>query len=258
MTIDGPMGRLFVDDGGSGGMPVVFIHSLAGNTAQWAPQLSHARRTRRAIALDLRGHGRSDPPRDGRYDLDAYAADVQATLDALRVAQAVLVGHSLGGGVAVAFAGRWPERAAGLLLVDPIDDPSKRPADPGVEAFLSRLESAEYVTAITDYWTQILQHAEAGVRQRVLDDLKATPKQTVIGSTRAMSGFDAQSALAHYQGRILTITTPLNEFPSSLQNVVQGLPQEKVSDVSHWLHLDRPSEFNTRLDRFLSLVATQP
>jgi pimeloyl-ACP methyl ester carboxylesterase len=252
--IDGPAGRLFVDDGGDGLTPAVFIHSLAGNTTQWMPQLSHVRRTRRAVALDLRGHGRSDAPRDGRYDLDAYAADVHGALDALRIPRAVLVGHSMGGGVAVAFAGRWPEQAAGLLLVDPIDDPSKRPADQGFEAFLGRLEGPEYATVIADYWTQILQHGQPSVRQKVLDDLKRTPKETVIATMRAMSGFNAESALTRYPGPMLTITTPLNEFPNSLHNVVQGLRQEKMSDVSHWLQLDRPTEFNAALDRFLAVV----
>ncbi len=257
MTIDGPAGRLFVNDGGTGRVPAVFIHSLAGNTTQWTPQLFHARRTRRALALDLRGHGQSDAPRDGRYDLDAYAADLGAVLDALRIPRIVLVGHSMGGGVAVAFAGRWPERAAGLLLVDPIDDPSKRPSDPDFEAFLGRLEGADYDRVITDYWTEILQHGEASVREKVLNDLRSTPRQTVIGSMRAMGRFNAESALARYRGPVLTITTPLNEFPSSLQNVVQGLEQEKVSGVSHWLQLDRPDEFNATLDRFLARVETQ-
>ena len=48
--LNGPQGRLFVDQGGSGNTPIVIVHSLAGNTAQWTPQLAHLRQTRRAIA----------------------------------------------------------------------------------------------------------------------------------------------------------------------------------------------------------------
>jgi pimeloyl-ACP methyl ester carboxylesterase len=59
-TIAGPAGALFVDDGGAGGVPVVLLHSLAGNGAQWTPQIAHLRRSVRAIAVDLRGHGRCD------------------------------------------------------------------------------------------------------------------------------------------------------------------------------------------------------
>ncbi len=253
MTIDGPAGRLFVDDGGRGGQePVVFIHSLAGNVRQWQPQLLHLRRTRRAIALDLRGHGQSETPDDGRLNLDEYASDVRRAMDALAIERAVLVGHSMGGGAAVAFAGLWPERARGLVLVDPIDDASKRPADATTDDFLARLAGPEYEAAIQEYWEAILKGAAGIVRDQVLADLKATPKSIVVGSMRGMSRFDAEAALARYGGPVWSITTPLNEFPSSLHNVVPAIKQEKVTGVSHWLHLDRPDEFNAILDRFLT------
>jgi pimeloyl-ACP methyl ester carboxylesterase len=253
-VVNGPAGRLFVDDGGKGGVPVVFIPSLAGSTTQWTPQLAHVRRTRRALAIDLRGHGRSDAPRDRRYRLADYAQDVRAALDSLRIRRAVLVGHSMGGGVALAFAAAWPERVAGLLLVDPIDDPSKRPANPAFERFLERIEGEEYQQLITAYWTQILQNGKRNVQEHVLRDLKATPKETMVASMRGMGAFDASAALAAFKGPALTVTTPLNDTPTSLQKVVPGLRHERMTGVSHWLQLDRPEEFNAILDRFLTAL----
>jgi pimeloyl-ACP methyl ester carboxylesterase len=253
--IQGPAGRLAVDDGGSGDdLAVVFIHSLAGSGRQWEPQLIHLRRTRRAVALDLRGHGRSEAPANGELGLDGYASDVRAAMDALRISRAVLVGHSLGGGVAVAFAGLWPERAPGLFLVDPIDDPSKRPPDGASESFVNELDGPDYEKLTTVYWTKILEFAGSKVREQVLADLKATPRRIVTGSMRAMLRFDARAALVRYRGPVLTITTPLNDYPSSLQNVIPGIRHEKMSGVSHWLHLDRPDEFNATLDRFLAQI----
>ena len=52
--VPGPAGALYVDDGGEGGMPVVFLHSYAGSTTHWAAQLAHLRPQRRALAIDLR------------------------------------------------------------------------------------------------------------------------------------------------------------------------------------------------------------
>jgi pimeloyl-ACP methyl ester carboxylesterase len=158
MFVAGPAGRLLVDDGGTGpDVPVVLIHSLAGNRGQWTPQLTHLRRTRRTVALDLRGHGRSEAPADRRYAPSDYAADVLRAMDACGIGRAVVVGHSLGGGVAVALAGSAPDRVAGLFFVDPIDDPSRRPLDAAAEAFLRRLEGPEYSTAIEAYWQEILK-----------------------------------------------------------------------------------------------------
>lgn len=79
------LSNIFVDDGGAGSVPVVFVHSLAGNTQQWSAQLSHVRTTRRAVALDLRGHGQSLPPAKGDYAIDAMAQDIQMVIEQLVV-----------------------------------------------------------------------------------------------------------------------------------------------------------------------------
>jgi pimeloyl-ACP methyl ester carboxylesterase len=67
--VAGPAGTLAVDDGGRGEPAVVLVHSLAGTAQQWSEQLRHLRQSRRAVAFDFRGHGRSDPPRNGDYTI---------------------------------------------------------------------------------------------------------------------------------------------------------------------------------------------
>jgi pimeloyl-ACP methyl ester carboxylesterase len=97
------------------GIPVVLLHGLLDGAEGWA---SLARSLRRpVIAFDLPGFGSSDLPTRPR--LSAYADDVVAGLDALGHRSFVLVGHSLGGGVAAAMADRVPERVAALVLLAP-------------------------------------------------------------------------------------------------------------------------------------------
>ncbi len=136
----GPAGALAVDDGGSGGLPVVFVHSLAGNSTHWTAQLEHLRPSRRVVALDLRGHGRSEPPRDSNYTIAAIAGDIAAVVDTLRLDRFVLVGHSMGGGVALTYAGNHPDRVAGLALLDPISD-GKQISPAEAKAYLSGFET---------------------------------------------------------------------------------------------------------------------
>src|SRR3954470_9717172 len=121
LWIAGPAGNLYIRDGGGeehpDTLPILFLHSLAGNGGQWALQLDHLRRRRRGVALDFRGHGESDPAEDGDYSIPGLAADVAAAADQLDLRHFVLAGHSLGSAVAIEYAGRHPERVAGLLLV---------------------------------------------------------------------------------------------------------------------------------------------
>jgi pimeloyl-ACP methyl ester carboxylesterase len=251
LTIDGPAGALHATDGGAGGGPaVVFIPSLAGTIRQWSAQLDHIRRTRRAVAIEVRGHGRSAVPKDADYSLDAMARDVDAVVRHLGISRAVVVGHSMGGGVALAYAAAHPERVAGLFLVDPIDDPSRQPAGETAE-FIRHLQSSDYAREIEAYWTQILAGAAPGVAALVLEDLRRTPRDTVLGAMNAMARFNATGAIDRYPGPIVSVITRFNDVASSLHRVapsrVRSIP---IDGTSHWIQMDKPDELNRVLDEF--------
>jgi pimeloyl-ACP methyl ester carboxylesterase len=100
------------------GVPLLFVHGFGNEAHVWddlAPAVAPYYRT---LALDLRGHGDSDRDPEARYDYDAHVADLEAVTAALGIERLVLVGHSLGGRIAMLFAGRHPERIAGLVIVD--------------------------------------------------------------------------------------------------------------------------------------------
>src|SRR5260221_10321596 len=127
VTIEGPAGRLALSDGGAGaGVPVLFVHGMAGSKEVWRGTLERLRATRRAAALDLRGHGDSDGARDGVWTIEALAADVDAAARSLGLERFVLVGHSMGGQVLCAYAGAHPGTVAGLFFVDPVGDLSRQ------------------------------------------------------------------------------------------------------------------------------------
>lgn len=156
--IQGPAGALHVDDGGTGGIPVVFIHSFAGSTAHWLAQLAHLRPGRRALALDLRGHGQSQAPANGDFGIHSLVDDVLAVMDGLDIERFTLVGHSLGGAVAVACAGAARDRVAALLLAG---TPGKTPEDQAQQV-LTAME-ADYATVTAEYWNRLLKDAQPRV-----------------------------------------------------------------------------------------------
>ena len=111
-------GELHLLEWSSEGVPMLLLHGFGNEAHIWddfAPIVAPHYRT---LALDHRGHGRSDWDREGRYDIDTLADDVETVTAALGIERMVLVAHSLGGRVATVFAGRHPERIAGLVIVD--------------------------------------------------------------------------------------------------------------------------------------------
>jgi pimeloyl-ACP methyl ester carboxylesterase len=92
------------------------VHGIGDSSATWAPVLPALARRHLVIAPDLLGHGSSDKPR-ADYSVAAYANGIRDLLGVLGVERATLVGHSLGGGVAMQFAYQFPERTERLVLV---------------------------------------------------------------------------------------------------------------------------------------------
>lgn len=250
--IDGPAGTIHVDDGGAGGPPVVFIHSLAGNTTQWRAQLERLRPDRRAIAVDLRGHGRSAAPTDGGYTVAAYGADVSAVADELGLDRFVLVGHSMGAAVALHYAASRPDRVAGLLLVDgghAREEPTAAEA-----AWVDSLAGSDYAELIEDYWSGILTGARRDVYDRVMADMRQTRQATVAGSFAELIAHEPLRDARSYAGPTLLVLSEVGDVPAALYRHVDGLDYELVTGTGHWLQMDRPAVFNTILDRFLGEI----
>jgi pimeloyl-ACP methyl ester carboxylesterase len=107
------------------GTPLLLVHGFGNEAHIWddfAPVVANHYRT---VAVDLRGHGDSDHDPERRYDYDHHVADLEAVTAALGIERLVLVGHSFGGRTSILFAGKHPERMAGLVIVDigPEHDP---------------------------------------------------------------------------------------------------------------------------------------
>ncbi len=99
------------------GETLLLIHGMAGSSDSWRSVLPQLSKRYRVIAPDLLGHGQSDKPRISDYSLGAFAVWLRDLLDELGVSQATLVGHSLGGGVAMQFVYQHPDYVKRLVLI---------------------------------------------------------------------------------------------------------------------------------------------
>jgi 3-oxoadipate enol-lactonase len=107
--------RLYYEVAGSGAS-IVLIHGLGTDSSFWDLQFELFAKSYQVIRYDTRGHGRSALPTDEPY---SHTEDLKALLDHLGIAQATLVGQSMGGGIAIDFALAFPERTTRLVLAEP-------------------------------------------------------------------------------------------------------------------------------------------
>lgn len=121
------------------GEPIFILHGLFGCWNNWHPVAKKLSRRFRVVVPDLRNHGQSF--HSVRFDYDVMADDVQRLMDALAIERATLIGHSMGGKVALRIAALFPERVARLIIVD-ITHRASRPVYGAAVEALARLDLA--------------------------------------------------------------------------------------------------------------------
>lgn len=248
--IKGPVGQLYYDDGGQGGIPVVFVHSFGGSTDHWKSQLKYFRKDRRVIALDLRAHGRSDAPKTMDYGVPSLADDISAVVDSLGLKRFVLVGHSMGGAAAVAYAGQHPERVAGLVMSGTPGKSSEEQSKP----IIASLESDQYDKVMRDYTDKMLKNATPAVDSMERAGMKRFSKSTNLAIIKSIFEYDPLIALKKYPGPKLIIGTDAEEQPGSLHTQMTDVPYKTINGTSHWTQLDKPDDFNRILAEFLASI----
>ena len=174
------------------GPPVVLVHGMVNSSRHWQPVATRLAEHFTVIAPDLIGHGDSATPR-GDYSLGAHASVIRDLLSALGVRRATIVGHSLGGGVAMVFFWQFPERVERLALVssgglgDQVSPLLRSAALPGASALLS-LAAHGRVTAALE---------RAGARLHERGSGLGVQLQAIARALRPLGGPAAREAFSH-------------------------------------------------------------
>lgn len=252
-------GPLFVAQRGqqhTTAVPLVCLHGAGGTHQHWGlllRGLTTSEQARvRVLLPDLPGHGRSPGP--GRPRVSDYGSAVVALLDALSLPRAVLVGHSMGGAVALSVALAAPERVAGLALVG---TGARLPVMPALFDDLARgdLESAvqRIVEAAYSPTAPAAQRAagHAAFLQtdpRVFaDDLTACAAHNVVNQLGAIAC--PTLVVCGADDRV----TPLR-FSHTLQAGIRGAMLVVVPDAGHMVQIEQPNAVVAALQAFLALT----
>jgi len=241
------------------GPPVVLIHGLGGNTFTFRYLIPDLARDHRVIALDLKGFGYSQRIRDGGYSMIDQARLVIGLMDTLGIQKAIVVGHSMGGAVAMNLAAAWPDRVDKLVLVAsasgdriPMAPPwLLRPFLPLGRLFRDRL----FNLTVYDRST-ITEEMREGYRRPAL----------IRGTARAVYETlrDSRRDVPIAYGRIVQPTLLLwgerdRVLPSwMLPRLRQRLPNAEFASVERTGHMpleERPEECNAIIRRFLEAPA---
>ncbi|SEH88637.1 esterase [Rheinheimera pacifica] len=239
--------------------PVVLIHGLFGSYENLGVIERSLSEQYQVINVDVRNHGRSGHSADMNYQL--MAEDLAQTLDSLNIQKAVILGHSMGGKLAMTYAVTYPERVSKLILADiaPVGYP---PRHNSIFTGLNSVDLSQ-IENRADADKQLAQHVkESGVRQFLLKSLiKEDDKFQWRFNLSAL--YDNYAELVSnpidsgsYNGPVLFIKGGdsdyiLPEHKATITKVFPAAQAKIIQGTGHWLHAEKPAAFTKLVKDFL-------
>jgi pimeloyl-ACP methyl ester carboxylesterase len=241
------------EEAGHGDPALIFVHGVACHRGFWQPQLDRFARDHRVIAIDLRGHGESDAPRQP-YTMRAFADDVAWMSRELKLRRPVIVGHSLGGLVALELAAAYPDRPRAVALIDSVLLASGHRPEV-VHDLVDRLHGADAVGALRGYFELFFSpYDDPGRKGWILDTVARTPPHVSSSVWEESTGWDAAAALR-------SCTVPLLYLDAGTPNADLVLASALLPTImvgrtvgsGHFSQLEVPDQVNAMLARFIGI-----
>lgn len=233
---------IVAEPGGAGERPaLVLLHHFGGSARSWQPFIASIGERRRCIALDLPGFGRA-AKHPGPYTVAAMADHVAASIVALGLDSYTLVGHSMGGKVALALAARRSAGLRSLMLLAP-SPPSAEPIDDHqretlLAAWGSRSALADIVDAIT------VRTLSADVRATLLDDMLGVAREAWRGWLLHGSREDITASMARIDVPVLVVsgsgdtTIPTTVIEAELLPRLGDATLSVIAEAGHLLPME--------------------
>lgn len=234
-------------DNSAQGQTIVFVHGAAGNYRIWLNQLRFLSQAHTAIALDLPGHG--DSQGNGSDTVAAYREAVKSFADALKLPRFVLCGHSMGGGLALDFALRYPERLAGIIS---ISGAATFQVDPKWLALLRKDPAQAWQLS---RGRRFSKNTPQALIQQVEAEALKTPVEVAVGDFTACGNFNIVPEVKRVKVPALFICgieDRLLEQSRLMHAGVAGSRLEVVQDAAHVSTVEQPEAVNRAISDFLS------
>jgi esterase len=244
------------------GFPILILHGLFGSLDNWHTVSRRLAEQFQVFTLDLRNHGRS--PHSDIMNFDVMADDIEEFLQTHHLPKSHLLGHSLGGKVAMRFALRDPDRVARLIVAD-MAPRAYSPSHLGIFKALRSLDLGSFQNRNEMDQALAPQIPEASVRQFLLKNVGRTDGGTFTWKlnlpaieTNYPALLVALNAVRPFTGPALFIRGGKSDYiqDTDREIILELFPQarfETIQSAGHWLHAEATDEFVRLVTEFLAM-----
>ena len=230
-----------------GGDSLVFIHGAGGSRSFWRLQEAYFSQAFNVIIMELPGHGAAPGP--GVQEIKGYALWIKGALDELKLSRPFVIGHSMGGAIAMELAVRFPALPKGLVLV------STGARLRTVPDILDGIKQAFPETVKLICERSFAQDAPAEMKQATAAEMMKNSPDVLHGDFSACDRFDIMEQVQTINKPTLVICgdqdilTPI-KYSRFLADTIAGARLEIIKGAGHLVMLERAEEFNKKLEDF--------
>lgn len=244
--------KLWYEEAGAGGPPLVFVHGWCCDRTYFAPQAAHFAARHRCISLDLRGHGLSDKP-DQEYSIAGFADDVAWLCGQLGAERPVMIGHSMGGLVALQMAAQHAGAVSAVALLDsPVMPPE------GIAGLMAQMattfrgpgykEAAQGLVANSMF----LPGSDPALKARIVEAMSEAPQHVLSSCWDAIGSFDGAAAAEACRAPALFVDAGGIGDAARFQSLCPQLVVERTAGAGHFHQLEAPDQVNAMLERLIA------
>jgi pimeloyl-ACP methyl ester carboxylesterase len=258
-TYDGA--KVHYESYGKGKEAVVFIHGWTCDLTFWRGQ-APVYEKHRALLLDLPGHGQSAKP-DVSYTQERFARSIDAVMRDAGVERAVLVGHSMGGPVALTFLRLYPAKTKALVWVDafippqPKDDEARAKQKAQAAAMAGMWRGENYKESARQMIeTMFSDTTTPAMREEIRAKMMAAPQYVMASAFEGMFAMEGPKPDEKYDQPAMAIMVKrasMADYETRLRTIFPNLRKfEEWDGAGHFLMMESPDRFNRALEEFLA------
>ena len=236
---------------GKGEPTLVFIHGWSCDSNYWREQVPKFKQRYSVVTVDLAGHGGTDGNRT-EWTIRNFGQDVVTALSTVPSEQLILVGHSMGGPVAIEAARKLGKRVVGIIGVDTFNSVgAPAPNKAQIDALLRDFET-DFIGQTRKFVTEHLfpPDAHRELSNKVAYDMSLSQPRVAIPTLRAVLEYDFTEPLREVTVPIVAIDSDLGE-PVNEARIRKVLPKFHatiITGVGHFLMMEDPARFNAALE----------